>query len=220
MQTKRGDVIDVVTNETIDEMRLDDPLISTAMKAEFPEEKLRAGMEKEMTSMKSFEVYDEVHVSLLTRKQIANAIGIRWVLNRKEGDVRCRLVAQDYWRTADASDIFASTPLLTSLKLLLLVELDRNYRMLFGDASKAFLNATLPDGEEVFVKGPKEYYLGGDVYWRLKRPLYGLKTAPKNWQDYFADILISLGGKRLESDTNVYYFPEIENYVMVTWTIC
>ena len=53
------------------------------------------------------------------------------------------------------------------------------------------------------------------MYWRLKRPLCGLKTAPKNWQDYFADILISLGGKRLKSDANVYYFPEIENYVMV-----
>ena len=53
------------------------------------------------------------------------------------------------------------------------------------------------------------------IVWKLKRALYGLKTAPKQWQDYFADVLGELGGERLRSEPNVYYFAAEKNYVLV-----
>ena len=51
--------------------------------------------------------------------------------------------------------------------------------------------------------------------WRLLRPLYGLRTSPRYWQDFFAGVLAELGGQRLKSDANVYCFLELECYLLV-----
>ena len=97
--------------------------------------------------------------------------------------------------------------------------LRRDWEVLFGDVSTAFLHALLDEGEDIHVEPPAEYYPNEDpemkVAWKLLRPLYGLKTAPKKWQDYFAKVLSELGGKRLKSEPNVYYFPQSGNYVLV-----
>ena len=45
--------------------------------------------------------------------------------------------------------------------------------------------------------------------------MYGLRTSPKDWQGFFAGILTSLGGQRLKSDPNVYFFETMETYLMV-----
>ena len=37
----------------------------------------------------------------------------------------------------------------------------------------------------------------------------------KQWQDHFAGTLTELGGVRLKSDPNVYYFPASGNYMIV-----
>ena len=56
----------------------------------------------------------------------------------------------------------------------------------------------------IFVWPPREYYPSGDVLWRLKRAMYGLRTAPRSWQDHFASVLKGAGFTRLQSDPNVY----------------
>ena len=148
-------------------------------------------MKKEMESMKHFDVYEELPHNRLTPAQIKGAIKTRWVNRLKGDEVRCRLVAKGYDQLInDKDDTYASTPLLNTLKILLLFGMQKNYRMRFGDVSTAFLHATLND-ESLYVVPPHEYYPDGKVYWRLKRPLYGLKTAPKEWQDHFAHILTS-----------------------------
>ena len=65
---------------------------------------------------------------------------------------------------------------------------------------------------------PSEQHINTNKIWKLKRPVYGLKTSPKNWQDYFSNVLQELGGRRLKSDPNVYYFENNnneKNYVLV-----
>ncbi len=169
-----------------------------------------------MESMKHFDVYDEIQRTILLGEQIKGAIKSRWVLRWKGDEVRCRLVAIGYDQyVQDKDDVFASTPLLNTLKALLLLGQAKNYRTLFGDVSAAFLHATL-NSETAYLQPPEEYYPHKDALWKLKRPLYGLKTAPKEWQDYFADVLAKLGGRRLKSDPNVYYFPQKETYIMTT----
>ena len=186
------------------------------MTDEFPEDKLVTGMTTEMTSMYNFDVYIEREATTLTPEQLKGTIPCRWVIVWKGNELRCRLVTKGFKQyIEDPSDTFASTPLLLSLKLLLLISIHRNYELIFGDVSTAFLHAPLPEGEEIFVWPPEEYYPGKDVVWQLKRPLYGLKTAPKHWQDYFASVLCDLGGIRLKSEANVFYYPKTENYVMI-----
>ena len=115
--------------------------------------------------------------------------------------------------------------MLCSLKILLLLAQTRSWRVLFGDVSTAFLHARLQDDERIFVEPPIEYdpqekYKTSkdpknSVLWRLRKALYGLRTAPKQWQDHFAVILEDLGGARLKSDPNVYYFAVSGCYLMV-----
>ena len=104
------------------------------------------------------------------------------------------------------------------MKILLLFAIANKWIILSGDVSTAFLHAELPQDKPIFVKPPKEYYTGNDVVWQLLRPLYGLETAPKHWQDYFSTILEGLGGRRLKGEPNVYMFEDKNggyDYVLV-----
>ena len=72
------------------------------------------------------------------------------------------------------------------------------------DVSTAFLHADLDEATPLFMWPPKEYYPQGGILWRLKKAMYGLKGAPRAWQENFASTLQSLGFTRLRSDANVY----------------
>ena len=78
-----------------------------------------------------------------------------------------------------------------------------------------FLHAELPEGEDIYVQPPPEYYSDPDVIWKLKKALYGLKSSPRHWQDHFADVLQTYGAIRLKSDSNVFRFKKEKTIVMV-----
>ena len=57
--------------------------------------------------------------------------------------------------------------------------------------------------------------LEGTTLWRLKKAMYGLRSSPKAWQDYFATSMAELGFKRLLSEANVYANSTNDVYIMV-----
>ena len=65
----------------------------------------------------------------MTEAQKKAVIGTTWVIQPKGDEVRCRLVVQDYTRERELEDdlTFASTPLLLSLKILLLFAIQKGY---------------------------------------------------------------------------------------------
>ena len=182
VSTKKGQHVKVDTNED-EEMRLTDPLLGHQLLSDWPEDKLHEGMQKEMSSMRSFGVYEETTADQLTAAELKSVIKTRWVLVWKGEDIKARLVAKGYTQDVTNVDTYASTPLLCSFKILLLMALARGWKVLFGDVSTAFLHAKLQDHERIWVEPPVEYYpkdySGTRVLWRLRRALYGLKTAPK-----------------------------------------
>jgi len=50
---------------------------------------------------------------------------------------------------------------------------------------------------------------------RLKKALYGTKQAANAWQNFLAEILISLGGKRHPKDESVYIFQEGNKFLFL-----
>ncbi|CAE7425472.1 unnamed protein product, partial [Symbiodinium microadriaticum] len=101
------------------------------------------GMMKEMNSMKNFDA--------CTEEQISEALDCRWVKD----------------------NMFAPTPSLVTVGLLLGVAVARNCGITLGDVSTAFLHAAVPG--EVFIWPPKEFYPDGKCVWKLKKAMCGLR---------------------------------------------
>ena len=180
---------------------------------EFPEDLLIEGMKTEIESMKHFDVYEEIRSTTLSQEQLSSVIDTKWVKRYKGQGVRCRLVVRGFMQTVeDTDDTFASTPSLITLKLLLTLRLAKGMSIRTADVSTAFLHATL--SEEIFVKPPDEFYPEGGVVWRLKRALYGLKNAPRLWQDHFADVMKCNNFHRSKTDANLYCHFEKKLYVL------
>ena len=163
---KDGTKIDVDVNaeegELDQEMRVSEPLL---WESEFPPEAERIGMMKEMDSMRNFEVYDEVKVDDCTQEQIDGALDCRWVkVWKSEDELRCRVVVRGCFQNVEKSEednLFASTPSLVTMRLLLCMALARNWGITMGDVSTAFLHALM--NEEVFVWPPKEFLSGREL---------------------------------------------------------
>ena len=83
------------------------------------------------------------------------------------------------------------------------------------DISTAFLHA--PTGNSnLYMWPPAELYgPHSTILWRLLKAIYGLRTSPKSWQDFLADVLKQLGLTRLVSEPNVYCNEKPTVFVMV-----
>ena len=118
-------------------------------------QKLRDSMTKEMTSVKDFDVYEEITVEK-DSPLYDQALPCMWVHRDKGYELRSRLVCKGCYQTnIDKDGVYASTPLLTSLKILLTIATARHYIIRFGDVSTAFLHADL---EETIYVIPHENF--------------------------------------------------------------
>ena len=181
---------------------------------EFTREEEAAGMTKEMKSMRDFDVFEEISVDKVSPETLESAISTKWVKARKpDGTVRCRIVGRGYTQQVeDKDETFASTPSLTTLRLLLTLAVAKGWHISVGDISTAFLHA-LVDGD-FYVIPPLEFYPEGRTLWKLKKALYGLKHSPKLWQQHFAAVMKQNGFVRMKSDPNLYVHESKQLYVL------
>ena len=72
------------------------------------------------------------------------------------------------------------------------------------DVDTAFLNA--PINEDIWVQVSKgtDLPVGDNGIYKLKKSLYGLKKAPREWIQMINGILLDMGFKPLEADPCIY----------------
>ena len=217
---KSGKKITTATSEDPQEVRAEQRLLEPHIynNEGFDTEKLKQGMQKEMESMRTQGVYEEVDVTKLTPQQrqerdLDNIIESRWVYRSKGDEVRARIVAKGYTEhIEDQDDVYASTPLFAVLRILLALSMARGWIVQVGDISTAFLHA-LAATAGLVLRPPEEYYTNPNILWRLHKAMYGLRSSPKAWQEHLAKVLTDLGLKRLQSEPNVYTNGKV--YIMV-----
>ena len=87
--------------------------------------------------------------------------------------------------------------------LFTLKAIARGWHVSLADISTAFLHA-LVEGD-FWVLPPVECYPERGVVWKLRRALYGLKSAHKLWQQHLAATLELQGFRRMNNDPNLYH---------------
>ncbi|CAI5947699.1 unnamed protein product [Closterium sp. NIES-64] len=93
----------------------------------------------------------------------------------------------------DFFQTFSPTPKMTTLRVLLHVAAQRDYELHSLDFSTAFLQGSLH--EEIWLRRPPGFTgsFPAGTQWSLRRPVYGLRRAPREWYDTLRTTLAALG---------------------------
>ena len=136
---------------------------------------LTEGIKNEVESLQHFDVFE-----LTGPPPDQRVLSTRWVHRWKGDTVKSRLVVRGFEQLFTGAETCAATPALTTLFLMINYALSTGLSKATGDVSTAFLHASL--NELVYVQ-PTE--IRGTVHaptgkvWRLKKSLYGLRSAPE-----------------------------------------
>ncbi|CAI7862529.1 unnamed protein product [Closterium sp. NIES-53] len=93
---------------------------------------------------------------------------------------------------------------MTTLRVLLHVAAQRDYELHFLDFSTAFLHGCLH--EEIWLRRPPGFTgsFPTGTQWSLRRPVYGLRQAPRGWHDTLRTTLAALGFVPSTADPSLF----------------
>ncbi|CAI7862958.1 unnamed protein product [Closterium sp. NIES-53] len=99
---------------------------------------------------------------------------------------------------------FSPTPKMTTLQVLLHVAAQCNYELHSLDFSTAFLQGSLH--KEIRLRRPPSFTgsFPADTQWSLRRPVYGLRQAPREWHDTLRTTLAALGFAPSTADPSLF----------------
>ena len=144
------------------------------------------------------------------------AISCRWVFHEKtspDGNrlTKARLVARGFEERLADKKVDSPTCSRQGLRLAFLAATTMDWELHAMDISSAFLQGNMLK-RTVYVRPPAELCDDGKI-WRLKRCLYGLSDAPREWYDRVCQEMEKLGGKVSIYDKCVFLWHE--NCVLV-----
>ncbi|CAI5465009.1 unnamed protein product [Closterium sp. Yama58-4] len=166
----------------------------------------QTAMDAEMASWKSTGTYvDEVP------PPGANIVDGMWIfrVKRPPGSppvFKARYVARGFSQRqgVDFFQTFSPTPKMTTLRVLLHVAAQRDYELHSLDFSTAFLQGSLH--EEIWLRRPPGFTgsFPPGTQWSLRRPVYGLRQAPREWHDTLRTTLAALGFAPSTADPSLF----------------
>ncbi len=153
-------------------------------------------MEGERASVESFHMSrdaSEGEKKLIDCKEV---IDCRWHLHRKPATkkVKARVVARQIKHYNDELDTFAATATTVGARVLLAylahkIDGKEPWTAFFGDVKTAFLHATLPADQRVYLRPPMTERLHDKTrIWVALKALYGLRQAPRLSQEHLAAV--------------------------------
>ncbi|CAI7822449.1 unnamed protein product, partial [Closterium sp. NIES-53] len=166
----------------------------------------QTAMDAEMASWKFTGTYvDEVPPPW------ANIVNGMWIfrVKRPPGSppiFKARYVARGFSQRegVDFFHTFSPTPKMTTLRVLLHVAAQRDYELHSLDFGTAFLQGSLH--EEIWLRRPPGFTgsFPFGTQWSLRRPVYGLRQAPREWHDTLRTTLAALGFAPSTADPSMF----------------
>ena len=180
-------------------------------------------MKTEIESLNETQTWD-----LVPKEKGQNIIPGRWVYKTKHdsnGNIdkfKARYVAKGFKQIEgiEYSDTFAPTSKPETFKILLALSAIENFFLKQMDVKSAYLHPKID--EEVYLEQPKGFEKldsnGNKLVCKLKKSIYGLKQAAKNWYQELSNFLIQQGFEKSKLDYCLFLKnKEDEKLYVLTW---
>lgn len=171
-------------------------------------EEWAAAIDRECSAIVANETWDLIDLTSIPAGQ--KVMGSRIVLKTKpDGTRKARLVVQGWNQDPSTyTDSFAPVAYLQSVRVVLAIAASRRMLIETMDVRNAFLSADV-DKDNIYLRLPAGWPsdLPGDRAehaCRLKKSLYGIKQAPRIWNDLLNNFMESADMQRIYSDPCVY----------------
>lgn len=156
-----------------------------------------------------------------------STIGCRWLFKLKlnaDGTVerhKGRVVAKVYTQQegVDFVDTFSPVAKMVTVKMLFVLAAKKKRFLHQLDISSAFLNGDL--SEEIYMDFPERYAerkgdnLPPNAVLRLKKSIYGLKQASRQWFLKFSSTLLNMGFEKINGDHTLFWSRSAGVFLMI-----
>jgi len=201
LQTRASDAINTATVPNITRIACPQPPSQwNELKSHPHSEYYLAAAKKELDVLVQKETYEVV-----PRPATGVVLPLKWVFKPKFDSedklksFKARIVVRGDLQDVTFLDTYAATLAIRYFRFFLALSAYHRYDVRQYDAVGAFLNSILPSDQAIYVAiapGASELLNGvPSTYaycWRLRRALYGLRTAPLLWHKTFRDALLKL----------------------------
>ncbi|CAI7800280.1 unnamed protein product [Closterium sp. NIES-53] len=181
-------------------------------------EKWREAMEKELKALLDRNTWKIVPASLAQDRPILSGKWVFRIKTNSDGTIerfKARWVVrgfdQEFGR--DFTETFAPVSRHTSLRILLAVAASRRLPLRQIDVTNAFLYA--PVDVNIFVEQPHGFVDDPSLVCQLLKSLYGIKQAPRLWQQYLHARLKRIGFDQLPHDQGMYRLTRDNDYILL-----
>ena len=164
--------------------------------------KVRKARKEEIGYYYKMKMYDKVPISECITRTGRQPIGVRWIDHNKGDDLhenyRCRLVAQQFNSGPMDENIFAATPPLEALRMVIsnATTGSKTKVIMIADVSRAYMYARIPDDEYCYVKlceEDQETEEEKNMCGRLRGAMYGTRKASQYWQNEYTNTMVEAG---------------------------
>ncbi|CAI7768847.1 unnamed protein product [Closterium sp. NIES-54] len=181
-------------------------------------EKWREAMDRELKALEERNTWKVVPISVARNKTILTGKWVFRIKTKADGTIEkfkaCWVVRgfdQEHGR--DFSETFAPVSRHTSLRILLAIAAMKKRKLRQIDVANAFLYA--PVDAEIFVELPHGTYGEPNQVCPLLKSLYGIKQAPRLWQQHLHARLIRIGFRQLPHGQGMYRLTKDTDYILL-----